>query len=191
MHVAPTNDSTLCQAFLRLKFLPFDQDTQGIICDHAHQTIHANEVVLTYSRSSTVEAFLLAAAEHYARYIFIHVCYPLICYSCPRDQHICLMCQHQKCYSTYRRGLKFSTVVCESAPDRLGHLMAERLASAGLEVTVIRDSAAFAVMARINKVIMPTHAVMANGGLVARSGGHVIAQAAREARYMLHTPIYN
>ncbi len=40
---------------------------QGIICDHAHQTIHANEVVLTYSRSSTVEAFLLAAAERYTR----------------------------------------------------------------------------------------------------------------------------
>ncbi len=78
--------------------------------------------------------------------------------------------------------------MCESAPDRLGHLMAERLASAGLEVTVIRDSAAFAVMARINKVIMPTHAVMANGGLIARSGGHIIAQAAREARYVLHTP---
>ncbi len=89
----------------------------------------------------------------------------------------------------YRRGLKFSTVVCESAPDRLGHLMAEKLAAAGLEVTVIRDSAAFAVMARINMVIMPTHAVMANGGLIARSGGHIIAQAAREARYVLRTPI--
>ncbi len=97
------------------------------------------------------------------------------------------MYENEKFYPTYRRGLKFSTVVCESAPYRLGHLMAERLASAGLEVTVIRDSAAFAVMARINKVIIPTHAVMANGGLIARSGGHVIAQAAREARYVQHT----
>ena len=44
--------------------------------------------------------------------------------------------------------------------------MATRLASAGIDTTLITDSAVFAMMARVNKVIIGTHTVMANGGLV-------------------------
>ena len=48
--------------------------------------------------------------------------------------------------------------------------MAKELAKAKIEATVITDSAVFALMARVNKVIVPCHAVMANGGIVARAG---------------------
>ena len=40
------------------------------------------------------------------------------------------------------------------------------LAKSGIETTVINDSAVFAIMSRVNKVIIGTHTVMANGGWV-------------------------
>lgn len=43
---------------------------------------------------------------------------------------------------------------------------------------MINDSAIYAVMSRVNKVILGTHTVLANGGLVAISGSHMIAAAA-------------
>lgn len=38
------------------------------------------------------------------------------------------------------------------------------LAKSGIETTVINDAAVFAIMSRVNKVIIGTHTVMANGG---------------------------
>jgi len=46
-------------------------------------------------------------------------------------------------------------------------------------VTVISDAAAFAMMARVDKVIIGCHAVVANGGLITESGVHGIAIAAK------------
>lgn len=73
----------------------------------------------------------------------------------------------------------FQVVVCEGAPDYGGHELARRLAVAGLDVIVIHDAAIFAMMARVHKVIIPAHAVLANGGLIAHSGCNVVATAAR------------
>ena len=73
----------------------------------------------------------------------------------------------------------FSVIVCEGAPHFGGHAMAQSLASTGIDTTVINDSAAFAVMARVNKVLLPAHAVLANGGLIAPSGSHMVALAAK------------
>lgn len=73
----------------------------------------------------------------------------------------------------------FSVFVAESAPSFSGHTTAAKLASEGIDTTVISDSALFAVMARVNKVIIGTHAVLANGGLITHSGGHTIAIAAK------------
>ncbi|KAJ1552953.1 GCD complex subunit gcd7, partial [Cladochytrium tenue] len=50
---------------------------------------------------------------------------------------------------------------------------------AGIDTTLVTDSAIFAVMSRVNKVILGTHAVLANGGLVAISGSQVVAAAAK------------
>jgi translation initiation factor eIF-2B subunit beta len=48
----------------------------------------------------------------------------------------------------------------------------------GINTTLIPDAAVFALMSRVDKVIIGTHAVMANGGLVAPSGAYMIALAA-------------
>lgn len=44
------------------------------------------------------------------------------------------------------------------------------------------DATIFAIMSRVNKVILATHAVIANGGLIAAAGARVIAKAARVHR---------
>jgi len=77
------------------------------------------------------------------------------------------------------RKRKFEVVVAESAPSLEGQQAALELAQAGISTTLISDAAIFAMMARVNKVIVGTHAVMANGGLIAISGTHMLAVAAK------------
>ena len=75
---------------------------------------------------------------------------------------------------------KFQVIVCEGAPYFGGHRMAKSLADGGIDTTVINDSATFAIMARVNKVLLPAHAVLANGGLIAPSGCNMVALAAKQ-----------
>lgn len=74
---------------------------------------------------------------------------------------------------------KFQVMVVECAPFYHGQALAMSLARANIETTVINDSAVFAIMSRVNKVIIGTHTVMANGGLKAINGSHAIALAAK------------
>eukprot|EP01126_Amoeba_proteus_P063032 TRINITY_DN8644_c0_g2_i1.p1 TRINITY_DN8644_c0_g2~~TRINITY_DN8644_c0_g2_i1.p1 ORF type:complete len:216 (-),score=43.85 TRINITY_DN8644_c0_g2_i1:147-794(-) len=76
---------------------------------------------------------------------------------------------------------KFQVYVAEAAPYYSGREMATKLASGkdSIDTTVIPDAAIFAIMSRVNKVIIGTHAVMANGGLLAQAGTHLVAQAAK------------
>jgi translation initiation factor eIF-2B subunit beta len=45
---------------------------------------------------------------------------------------------------------------------------------------LIPDASVFALMSRVDKVIISTHAIMANGGLVTHSGAYMIALAAQQ-----------
>lgn len=58
--------------------------------------------------------------------------------------------------------------------------MAKSLACAGIECICIPDSAIFGMMARVNKVILPAHAVLANGGLIAPSGCNLVVLGASQ-----------
>lgn len=73
----------------------------------------------------------------------------------------------------------FHVIVVELAPFYTGHELARSLAKANIKTTLIPDSAVFAMMPRVNKVIIGTHSVMANGGLKASCGTHAIALAAK------------
>lgn len=77
---------------------------------------------------------------------------------------------------------RFTVIVAESFPNDLidSHNMAESLSQAGITTILIPDSAVFGIMSRVNKVIMGTHAVLQNGGLLAASGAKQVALAARE-----------
>lgn len=60
-----------------------------------------------------------------------------------------------------------------------GHTLAASLAKAKIETTVIPDSAIFSMMSRVNKVIIGTHSVLANGGLRSACGSLTVALAAK------------
>ena len=73
----------------------------------------------------------------------------------------------------------FSVFVSEGHPLNEGHTMARDLAKARVETTLISDAAVWAVMARVHKVVVGTHAVMADGGCLAPVGSHMVALAAK------------
>jgi translation initiation factor eIF-2B subunit beta len=60
-----------------------------------------------------------------------------------------------------------------------GHKTAKELADFGIQTNLIQDSAVFAVMSRVDKVMISAHGIMANGGLVGASGALMIAHAAK------------
>lgn len=75
---------------------------------------------------------------------------------------------------------KFLTIIiAECAPECRGHDLAASLASASCEIVIIPDSSIFAMMSRVNKVIIGTHSVLANGGLRAACGSYTVAVAAK------------
>lgn len=58
--------------------------------------------------------------------------------------------------------------------------MAKSLADSNIETTVISESAVFAIMARIHKILLPARAVLANGGLVTSvAGSNLVVLAAK------------
>nr|GMD29703.1 translation initiation factor eIF-2B subunit beta [Ipomoea batatas] len=73
----------------------------------------------------------------------------------------------------------FRVFVAEGAPRYQGHALAKDLVARGLQTTVITDSAVFAMISRVNMVIVGAHAVMANGGVIAPVGMNMVALAAQ------------
>jgi translation initiation factor eIF-2B subunit beta len=73
---------------------------------------------------------------------------------------------------------QFQVYVVESAPSFEGQSQALDLSAKGLDTTLITDSAVFAVMSGVNKVIVGAHAVLANGGILAHVGAYNLALAA-------------
>lgn len=59
-----------------------------------------------------------------------------------------------------------------------GYDMACRLCDMGIATTFVELSAVYTFMARVHKVVLPAHTVLANGGLVANSGCNLVALAA-------------
>lgn len=66
-----------------------------------------------------------------------------------------------------------------TAPSLEGRRTALELAKEGIDTTLVSDAAVFALMPRINKVILGVRAVLANGGLLTHTGGHVLTLAAK------------
>ena len=132
-----------------------DDQIAGYSLDYTH----ANETILTYTSSITVQKFLLKAA-------------------------------------TKR---KFTVIQAEAFPDEtiIGQAKGERddelrpelfqkpLTAAGITVILIPDSAVYALMSRVNKVILDAHIVLANGGVLVAAGARGIAKAAS----MHRTPV--
>jgi translation initiation factor eIF-2B subunit beta len=129
------------------------------IAEKALEHIHSNEIILTHTSSMTVQKFLLTAARK-RKFTVIHVeAYPN---------------EHQDTHATIMTGRKAGSDDDADLDPRF-----KSLTAAGITVILIPDSAVFAIMSRVNKVILGTHSVLANGGLVAAVGARAIASAAK------------
>ncbi|KIW05087.1 uncharacterized protein PV09_03646 [Verruconis gallopava] len=131
------------------------------ISQYALENIHSDEIILTHTSSLTIQRFLLTAARK-RKFTVIHV------ESYPNDS--------QTTHDVILHGSKKDVAAVDESEeeDRF-----KPLTAAGIKVIMIPDSAVFAIMSRVNKVILATHSVLANGGLVAAAGAKMIAQVAQ------------
>ncbi|KZV90682.1 nagb/rpia/CoA transferase-like protein, partial [Exidia glandulosa HHB12029] len=81
--------------------------------------------------------------------------------------------------SAHHSGRNFTVIVPETAPSYSGRAMASSLATSGISTVLIPDSAVFALLSRVNKVLLGAHAVLADGGMFAPAGALLAASAAR------------
>ncbi|XP_008643709.1 translation initiation factor eIF-2B beta subunit isoform X1 [Zea mays] len=82
-------------------------------------------------------------------------------------------------YAAKEKKRSFRVFVAEGAPRYQGHVLAKELVEKGVQTTVITDSAVFAMISRVNMVIVGAHAIMANGGVIAPVGMNMVALAAQ------------
>ncbi|KAF7185416.1 putative translation initiation factor eIF-2B subunit beta [Pseudocercospora fuligena] len=134
------------------------------IAESALHHIHSNEIILTHTSSQTVQRFLITAAR---KRKFTVVCAEAY----PND--------HADTHATIVNG-----GIKQGEDEEEGERW-KPLTAMGIKVIVIPDSAVFALMARINKVILAPHTVLANGSLIAAAGASTIAQAAK----VHHVPV--
>lgn len=128
------------------------------IASYALEHIHSNEIILTHTSSTAVQKFLLKAAAK-RKFTVIHA------ESFPNN--------HEATHATV------SGHVSSEDENLSFESFQKPLIALGITVILIPDSAVFALMSRVNKVILGTHSVLANGGLVAAAGTRVIARAAK------------
>jgi len=85
-----------------------------------------------------------------------------------------------------RQGKGFSVIVTETRPRFQGRITARALSEAGIPVTLIVDSAARYFMPKVDKVVVGSDVVTANGAVVNKIGTSQIALAAKEARVRVY-----
>ena len=86
----------------------------------------------------------------------------------------------------HRQGKKFKVYATESRPWRQGIITANQLAEAGVDVTLIIDSAVRSVMKYATKVFVGADTVTSHGALVNKVGTSQVALAAKEARVQFY-----
>lgn len=145
------------------------QKVDDDIAVFASEHIHSNEIILTSGYSSTVQKFLIRAASVGKGPFTV-----IITEGYPNDHNKV----HEVLAGVPPKDAKEAAVATEPSPVQFQRA----LTNAGITVIMIPDSAVFAMMSRVNKVILGTHAVTANGGLVAQAGTSAIAKAAKEHR---------
>ncbi|KAI1006727.1 hypothetical protein K3495_g1490 [Podosphaera aphanis] len=134
------------------------------VAAYAQEHIHSNEVVLTNSSSLSVQKFLLKAAEKRKFTVIVTESYP--------NDHNAI---HSTVMGKYR--------LHDGIEEEMGtESFLKPLSAAGVTVILMTDASIFAIMSRVNKVILATHAVIANGGLIAAAGTRIIAKAAKVHR---------
>ena len=130
------------------------------IAGYALEHVHSNEVILIVSFSITVQKFLLKAATK-RRFTVIYA------EGYPNDHEA----THASVVDQEKVGIDQKSGI---------EALTKALTAAGITVILIPDSAVFALMSQVNKVIIGARAVLANGCVVAAAGSRAIATAAHK-----------
>lgn len=86
----------------------------------------------------------------------------------------------------HRQGKDIRVFATESRPWRQGILTVNELADAGVDVTMIIDSAVRSVMKRVDKVFVGADTITSHGALINKVGTSQLALAANEARVQFY-----
>ncbi|AQZ12597.1 GCD7 (YLR291C) [Zygosaccharomyces parabailii] len=88
-----------------------------------------------------------------------------------------------------RSNRRFTVLVTEGFPNNTAnaHEFAKKLAHHNIETIIIPDSAVFALMSRVGKVIIGTKAVFVNGGSISSTSG---VSAVCECAHEFKTPVF-
>ncbi|CBZ55217.1 hypothetical protein NCLIV_056410 [Neospora caninum Liverpool] len=73
----------------------------------------------------------------------------------------------------------FQVIVLGGDPEQGGKKMAQCLVACGIKTAYVADGALFAVMNKVDKVVLGTRAVLSSGGAVTISGARYVAEAAK------------
>jgi translation initiation factor eIF-2B subunit beta len=133
------------------------------IAAYAQEHIHSNEVILIHSSSLSVQKFLLKAADKRKFTVIVAESYPN---------------DHEGTHAAVTGKVSHAA----GGEDMSTETFLKPLSAAGITVILMTDASIFAIMSRVNKVILATHAVIANGGLIAAAGARIIAKAAKVHR---------
>ncbi|KAL8841034.1 MAG: hypothetical protein Q9170_001059 [Blastenia crenularia] len=131
------------------------------IAAYAQDHIHSNEIILVHTASRTIQKFLLKAALK-RRFTVIYT-----------------EVFHSGRQTTRRAGTPRFGIEDEEARSERFH---KSLAAAGITVILVPYSAAFALMSRVNKILLSADIVLADGSLTTGVGAKAIAKAARVHR---------
>lgn len=88
-----------------------------------------------------------------------------------------------------RNNRNFTVLVTEGFPNNtsVAHEFAKKLSEHGIETTIIPDTAVFALMGRVGKVILGAKTVFTNGGTISSTAGvSSVCESAREFK----TPVF-
>ncbi|KAL8695301.1 MAG: hypothetical protein Q9218_000200 [Villophora microphyllina] len=137
-----------------------DDQIAGYASDH----IYSNEVVLTYSPSATIRKFLLKAASK------------------RRFTVVCVENSSRNVQDIHPAATRNAS----SQDDKVTvDIMQRSLTAVGITVLMVPHSAVYALMSRVSKVLLDSHLVLADGGLLAAAGGKVVVRTAN----MHRTPV--
>jgi translation initiation factor eIF-2B subunit beta len=136
------------------------------VADNALTYINANDHILVQGGSSTTYKFLYAAASKKRKFTVFVVDGAPNNSSHTRNQLL-------------TGSSNISPLAKGEDGDELQDRLVKPLAALGINVLLIPDSAVFAIMSFVNKVLLSPSAVLSSGGLLASAGASNIAAAAQ------------
>ncbi|RMD42495.1 hypothetical protein DV735_g2585, partial [Chaetothyriales sp. CBS 134920] len=141
------------------------------IANYALELISPQEVVLTHGASPVVQRFLLKAAAKRKFTVIQAEAYPN---------------QHRRTHAQVTGNSELSADGDDEASSSAAGLgidaFQKPLIALGINLILVPDSAIFALMSRVSKVVLAAHSVLSNGAFVATAGAAPIAKAAHYHR---------